>query len=298
MRTGFKLIFVFILIFTISFGCAKNPEVMNENTKEEIQTGQTGDLVQMPGMGTRWKEVTHEDVASIAASSWGLSSARVAEIEKASTMPDLYQSKIDNGYNQQWSHAYIYNFLKVWEWGDADDDFHDNINGDSGELESPESYNKKWAGYYYQRGDQKKGDWFLGYAIHFIEDVNLVVHTSDPLFKPSIVTRHKDFEKWVQNNLNQGHNLISAVKNDSYYYRVTDLKAAVRTSAKNSSYWTSSLGKKVWSAYKKDNWPTKTGTGSSDLVKYTREMLRNAGRWAKGTIKYTLDKYGQWSNKY
>lgn len=242
---------------------------------------------------TKWEKSTHRNIAAVAAAKLGLSSSRIAIIEAAADMPDVYQSGLENGFNQQWSHAFMYNTLGWWYWGDADDDFHDNINGDSGEAESPEGYNGKWAGYYYTQGRQDLGDWYLGYALHYIADVSLCLHTSFPDVDKAL--HHFDFEKWVENNWSAGHNFAVHVNSVpvSTYYPVTDLKATARAAAKKSCCSLSSNPKKAWSAYSASGFPTAAGSGNTDAVYYTKLMLTEAVRYTGGTITYTLNRYGQ-----
>lgn len=245
----------------------------------------------------KWSQLTHKKVVAVAAAKMGLSAARANNMTAASEMPDVYQSGLENGFNQQWSHAFMLTSGGYWYWGDADDDFHDNINQSTAEIESPEGYNGKSAKYYYQAGNQYMGDWYLGYACHYIEDVCLVLHTTVPL--GAMATKHFAFESWVENNLTAGHRLLDAVSADNYYYVVTDLKTAVNQAAYyTSGYYSSAYGKKAWDAYVASGYPTGAGTGNATLVANTKGMLVDAGRYVKGTIKYTLDKYGQWTNRY
>jgi len=245
----------------------------------------------------KWSMLTHRKVVSIAAAKWGLSSARINNMTAASDSPDVYQSGLENGFNQQWSHAFMLTSGGLWYWGDADDDFHDNINQSTSEIESPEGYQGKSAKYYYQAGNQRRGDWYLGYACHYIEDVCLVLHTTVPF--GAMATKHFAFEAWVENNLTAGHNLLAAVQADNYYYVITDLKQAVNQAAYyTSGYYSSTYGKKAWDAYVASGYPTAAGTGNAELVANTKGMLIDAKRYVMGAIKYTLDKYGQWTNKY
>jgi hypothetical protein len=246
---------------------------------------------------SRWTETTHNNFTDVCAWQWGVSPGRRNTIQAASEMPDTYQSGIENGFNQQWSHAYIYHSLGFWVWGDADDDFHDNLDGDSGESESPEGYNGKWAGYYYNRDDQYNGDWYLGYACHYIEDVSLVLHNTIP--DVNMAVYHFAFEEWVENNLTSGHKFLDDIKNDWNYYPVTDPKEGIRSAAWNTNWGNSNgIGKKVWQNYEASGFPTGTETGNSTLVAYTRIMVREAGRFTKGAIKYALDRYNQWTDEY
>jgi hypothetical protein len=250
-----------------------------------------------PEAAVKWSQLTHKKIVAVAAAKWGLSTARVNNITAASEMPDVYQSGFSNGYNQQWSHAFMLTSGGYWYWGDADDDFYDNLNQSGGEIESPEGYNGKSAKYYYQASNQYQGDWYVGYACHYIEDVCLVLHTTVPGYY--MATKHFDFETWVENNLTAGHKLLDAVSADNTYYIVTDPKTAINQAAYyTSGYYSSAYGKKAWDAYAACGYPTAAGSGNATLVANTRGMLVDAGRYVKGTIKYTLDKYGQWTSRY
>ena len=240
-----------------------------------------------------WKQATHTSITNNAAQYWSLATARKNNMAQAAAMPDTYQSGLDNGFNQQWSHAYLYSSLDMWIWGDSDDDFFDNLNQDGGELESPEGYNGKSAKYYYDLKNQKTGDWYVGYATHYIEDSCLLLHASDPTAR--MLTDHFNFEAWIANNWTTGHNFYATIAADTYYYVVSDLKEAIRSAAFYSSYWTSDLGKVVWDNYISSGYPTATGTGNATLVAKTKEMLIRASRYARGTIKYALDTYNQWT---
>jgi len=254
-----------------------------------------------------WPVAGHRSVAAIAAAQWGLSSGRAAVISDGSDDPDVYQSGIDNGFNQQWSHAYIYDRwfgTSFYLWGDADEDFKDNLDGP---LDG-EGYDGKYAGYWYAAGDQGKGDAWLGIALHFIEDVSLTLHSTAPtsvgLTVPmktvDMLAKHFAFEEWVDANLTSGHCLLDAVESDYYYYAVTDPKTALKNAAWASCAYkgSSSVGYLAWKAYRDSGYPTGAGTGSATLVTNTKKMLIASGRYAKGAIKYALDKYGQWSSAY
>ncbi|MBN2737748.1 MAG: hypothetical protein JXR70_12260 [Spirochaetales bacterium] len=290
-----------IILGVLLFSCTHEP-MLEENPLElENEIKAEAPLedpapVPMKNHSSKWSKPTHTNVMAVCASQWGLSSARSAQMAAASEMPDVYQSGIENAYNQQWSHAYLYTIWGIQIWGDADDDCHDNIDGDSGESESPEGYNGKWAGYYYNQGNQSMGDWYVGYAGHFMQDVGLVLHSSLPSL--AMLTHHFDYEAWVNNNLTQGHNFLAMVSADYNYYPVTDLKQGIKNCAYGSSYSNSDLGENSWDAYVDSGYPTGTGTGSSALVNYTGQMLVRAARFTKGMIKYALDKYGQWNSNY
>lgn len=248
----------------------------------------------------RWSEATHVNIAALVASRWQLPSNRVDVISDAADAPDTYEAGIDNGFNQQWSHAYLYSALGFWIWGDANENFDDCLTGRlAGQLEGPECKDGLSASYFYARGDQVTGDAYLGYALHYIEDVNLVLHASDPTLAPDMLTNHFKFENWVKNNWDTGHNFSAAVAADNSYYPISDLQQSVRNAAWAVSYWNSSgPGRKAWNAYRSCGYPTGVGTGNADVVAATKQMLIRAGRYAAGAIKYTLDTYAQWTAKY
>jgi hypothetical protein len=209
-------------------------------------------------------------------------------------MPDVYQSGITAGYNQQWSHAFIYNSWGYWCWGDADDDFHDNINGETSEFESPEGYNSKSASYYYTNGNRDLGDWYLGYACHYIADVNFTLHTTFP--DANMALHHFDYEAWIANNWTTGWNFkqyVDAVPASSFY-NVTDLKGAINSAAYYCNTNFSSSAYNAWYWYKAAGYPTGSGTGTWNAAYYTKSFVENATKWTGGTIRYTLNKYNKW----
>jgi hypothetical protein len=163
-------------------------------------------------------------------------------------MPDFYQSGLDAAYNQQWSHAFMLTSYGWWYWGDADDDLYDNINQSRGEIESPEGYKGLSAKYYYQAANQDMGDWYLGCACHYIEDICLVLHATIPDYY--MATKHVAFETWVENNLAAGWKLLAAVTADNSYYIVSDPRTAINQAAYyTSGYYSSVAGRKAWDAY-------------------------------------------------
>jgi hypothetical protein len=304
--------FLCLILITVGLALIAGCSITQERTMPPVlQPASENELIAVPESASpaigRWNSGGHSSLASIAASQWGLSGGRAAALASASTWPDVYQAGLDNGYNQQWSHAYIYDDwfgYTYYFWGDAEEDCHDNIDGPQG----GEGYNGGWAGSYYATGNQVTGDQYLGYAIHFIEDVSIVVHSTSPTslgvtvpyYTADMITNHFAFESWVDNNLTAGHRLLDAVSADYYYYPVTDIKQSVKNAAWASCAYkgTSSVGWLTWSEYKKSGYPTGTGTGSAALVSNAKKMLIAAGRYAKGLLKYTLDRYSQWGSKY
>lgn len=245
----------------------------------------------------KWESVSHENFVYQCAKKLGLDESRAIIMRNAAILPDEYQSGIDNAYNQPWSHTFM--VIKAlwgmqWVWGDADDDFHDNLLGDSGELESPEGYNGKWAGYYYESGNQELGDWYVGYACHYIADVSIVLHTSVP--DSEMLAHHDHYEKWIENNWYSGHNFSNVVDNisTSEYYTITDPKKAIRDAARKSNYSYNSYAKEAWDNYEKSGFPISTGTGNTACVENTRLLIVEAAKRTGGAIKFAMNHFDQW----
>jgi hypothetical protein len=288
---GFNLKKGIVLLFVLVFmaACAKDAPQGDFSTDSQ-------------GEQTRWSGGNHRKITNTCLKDlktklgWSnLSDNRISTITAASDDPDDYQKGVDEwGYSQNWSHAYLLNKNDNWRWGDADDDYHDNLDGGG------EGYRGKSAKYKYRNSTQKSGDKYVGYAIHYIQDTSLIVHASWPGLDPrdsDLVRKHLRFEKWVANNLTKGKDLLKYARSDRRYYSVTDPKAAIRAAAKKASYY-NSLGNALWKAYRDSGYPVDSGKGNSALVYNTRKMIRNACRYTRGTVKYALDKYKQWNNKY
>jgi hypothetical protein len=315
MQKGFLVLTLVAIAAGFFSGCSIAPDdqaAASEKSLQQPVIADENDTIVLPAIvkhampSTRWTEYTHRSVSGVAASQWGLSAGRIANISEASDDPDTYQAGLDNGYNQQWSHAYIYDdwFGSVFYiWGDANEDCRDNLNGPVG----GEGYNGLYAGYYYG-SSQYQGDRYVGYAMHYIEDVSITLHSTAPdslgitvpYYTVDMLTNHFNYESWVNNNLYSGYKLMDAVANDYYYYAVTDPSQAVINAAWASCAYkgTSSVGYLAWKAYRSCGYPTASGTGNSTLADNTKIMLIAAARYAKGVIKYALDKYGQWPSAY
>ncbi|MGE5785528.1 MAG: hypothetical protein ACM3ZE_13090, partial [Myxococcales bacterium] len=160
------------------FGCAGNDERAQKRPLPEPMDEQADiTILKRPSRDTEadvavaeqaWSEATHVNVAAIAAQRWQLPGSRITVISNAADEPDTYEAGLDNGFNQQWSHAYLYSILGTWLWGDANENVDDCITGRlAGQMEGPECKDGLSASYYYAKGNQLVGDEYLGYAIHY-----------------------------------------------------------------------------------------------------------------------------------
>lgn len=165
------------------FGCAGNdvgsqkqslPEPMDEQADIPILKLVDGDAdVAVSVAEQPWSATTHVNVAAIAAQRWQLPGSRIMAISNAADEPDTCEAGLEHGFKQQWSHAYLYSSLGSSIWGDANENVDDCITGRlAGQVEGPECKDGLSASYYYATGNQPVGDEYLGYAIHYIEDVS------------------------------------------------------------------------------------------------------------------------------
>ncbi|NJO89464.1 MAG: hypothetical protein HC831_11290 [Chloroflexia bacterium] len=253
----------------------------------------------------KWDRPMHKEMTYIAAKKLGLSDYRANIMKNSADLPDYYQSGLDNGYNQQWSHAYLCGSVV---WGDAEEDYGDNLDQETGgwwdsHTDGAEGYAGKSAKYYYERGNRNLGDWYVGYATHYVQDVSLTLHSSYPGYY--MIAHHFDFESWVQNNWSSGWNFKQYAENLSVsnYYTMSlssNPQNAVITAANNACYDNHNSNThayyayRAWETYKSAGFPTSVGSGNSTLAYYTSKMIQEATKWTGATIKYGLSKYNQW----
>ena len=210
---------------------------------------------------------------------WGLSDARANYMSPAAHMPDVYDNEGEIPLTQNWRHGYVF-AGGVHIWGNADDCCHENIQG--------QGFNDKSAFYYYENGNRWWGDWWLGYASHYLQDVGNPWHTSVDIVQ-QLVT-HKGYEQWVDANWSSGHNFQDVVNSDIYYYYISNPGATVRSLAQ----WSNSNNTYMLSAYINSGYPTGSGGGNSNLIYGTEYLLKVQARYTKGLIKYTLDAKNAW----
>lgn len=295
-----RRILVLILFSIVLTSCKKESLITKEQDGRDAYTTcfdeQARNQQALNYAQLKYHENTHMDIAYVAAKKLGLPEWRAQIIKGASYLPDVYQSGIDAGYNQQWSHAFMQTVGGTWVWGDADDDFRDNMEG-SLYASSHEGYNNKCARDYYLLGNKTDGDWYLGYALHYIADASLFLHATPP-DEAALLTHHFDFEEWLKNNWTEGHKFKNYVESLALqYYNVSnnDLKDFVKRASKmancnNSANFTYN----VWKNYKKDGFPTAKGKGSANTVYYTKLMLKDTYKYTVGAMRYMLNKYNIW----
>jgi hypothetical protein len=298
-KTNF-ILFSLILVFVVSMifnGCTtdKNPVQPQQNEEAlsliipealpmEIPEGyfnnsadeKTGVKINK----TLWNWTVHDSMMYICAKQWGLSDDRAEYMAGAAHMPDVYDNEGTIPLTQQWRHGWVQLINGVWIWGSADDCCDDNIRG--------EGYNDKSAFYYYDEGNRLWGDWYLGYASHYLQDVGNPWHTSANIVQQ--LSTHSGYETWVDNNWNEGHNFYEAVSEDWHYYAVSDPAASTRSLA----IWSNSKNSVVYDSYVDSGNPTEAGEGNSTLVDETKLLIRDTGRYTKGLIKFTLDSKNVW----
>ena len=242
-----------------------------------------------------YSDVPHKSIAYIAALKLGLPENRAATMKDASIEPD-YNADILHV-----KHAYLLDKNFNFVFGLADSAFEDNIQG-TPDFSEP-------AKYYYTNKNYNVGDYKLGYACHYIEDVSLFLHTSgDPPLNWSywINVNHKWFEEWISNNWNTGHNFAAvadSVPVEEYYdfptlYGSDISRAVVDLARKSTIYADYGNIKTYFNSWKKDAWENQTtGAGTCpEFLPYMNYVVKEAVKFVGGAIKYTLDKYDGWDN--
>ena len=231
----------------------------------------------------KWLGVTHGNMSAICATQWGLNTIRINNISKASLMPDVYDVQGPIPYTNVWYHGWAQIINGIWAWGNADMACKNNIQG--------YGLNSKSSNYYFSHGNPGYGDWYMGYASHYMEDCGNAWHTS--LSIPQF-TCHFNYEQWVAENWTSGHNFSSTVINDFYYYVVIDPAKSTR----NLATYSNSKNNTIYKAYINSGYPTTAGTGNQILINETRNLLFQTARYIKGLYKYTLDKNNAWNVTY
>ncbi|MBF0362790.1 MAG: hypothetical protein HQK49_17355 [Oligoflexia bacterium] len=228
---------------------------------------------------------THSLLVQLALKSFPISKKRIINISTATMYPD--STDFLELIKHPWTHLYMLDENGTWRWGGADKIFQQNFNEGSS-IE-----------YFYKKNEQYDGDWLLGYTLHFITDVSLVVHSSLPSVKRlDLLFKHTAFEKWIQNNFIKGHNFLKMIEDDSEIYEITNPQEDLIEIAKQSSYWTSEVGYNVWNSYLANGYPTNPGSGDKELVRNTKVILKNTLRYIKGTLQFAFNKYQQIESKY
>jgi hypothetical protein len=228
----------------------------------------------------RWAWTPHQRTMFVAAKHMGLSDTRANRMAGAAHMPDVYDNEGTIPGTQQWRHGYIYLWGVYTGIGVADAMCANNISGSG--------YNSRSAFYHYEAGSITNGDWYLGYASHYLQDVANPWHTSANVYQQ--LDTHGPFETWVANNWTSGHKFQDVINSDYYYYSVSNPAATVRTLA----LWSNGRNTTVSNAYINSGKPTAAGTGNITLVNETKELLKRSCRYTKGLIKYTLDAKKAW----
>ncbi|MGI6479525.1 MAG: hypothetical protein ACOX0M_08820 [Salinivirgaceae bacterium] len=233
----------------------------------------------LPESTEKWGGTPHSKLMFIAAKYWKLSDSRANRMAAGAPMPDQHDNEGTIPGTQQWRHGYIYLYGYYTGIGVADAMCANNINGSG--------YNKRSAFYYYP-SNKWMGDWYLGYAAHYLQDVANPWHTSANIYQQ--LATHNGYENWVSANWDSGHNFESVVNADKYYYSVTNPAAAVRYLA----LWSNYRNTTIYDAYVASGKPTGLNGGNDALIEGTKELLIAACRYSKGLIKHTLDAENAW----
>ena len=277
------LLSIVLLSGAIIISCTKDEEVVPDNSQNQVE--EVIMEVELPEViainnipdyklsqsGAKWWGWNHSDMAEIAAYHMGLSETRAVRMHNAADDPDQVDGEGTIPLTQQWKHGYVFAY-GYYVWGSADDNCEDNINR--------AIYNFTYSEYW--------GDYRIGYASHYLQDVANPWHTSANIVQQ--LSTHKGYEEWISNNWENGHKFKDYLDGDYYYYSISDPAATTRTLAKYSYNKYSTM----YDAYIDSDSPVEPNTGNATLVSQTKEVLKAAGRYTKGLIKYTLDEANAW----
>lgn len=281
MKTLNILVFAAALsILMIGCGGKESPlaPVANEPAKLRVIPEEGEDNANEPE--PKWALNVHKSMMVLAAAKMGLSSTRQNQMSYWAAKPDTVDGEGVVPGSQQWRHGYVY-LSGVYVWGGAAQCLDQNIYGTSGYL-------NKSAGYYYSQGNKTYGDYYLGYALHYLADVGNPWHTNADIV--SQATSHGNYETWVKNNWTTGWNFSADFYNESASYSYSDIRDYVRKLSKYSY----NNSKSIDAAFTASGKPTGKGTGNSTLVSLTRSQMKETSKYMRGCIRKVLDQYGMW----
>lgn len=269
-------------------GCEKEASIHDELLTQDLEIAAQVELpapiehenfkYELPN--EKWGYTPHYMTMYIAAKKCGLSDSRAAQMASSANLPDTYDGSHAIPGTQQWRHGYVYLVSGVYSgFGIAPSMCANNINGNG--------YSGRSAFYYYLTGNKSSGDWYLGYASHYLQDLGNPWHTASNLYQQ---LTHNSYETWVANNWSAGHKFQDAVNADNSYYTVSN----PATSAVNLARYSNGRNSTISKAYNDSNKPTAAGTGNSTLVSETRTLLIYTARYNKGLIRYTLNACDAW----
>ncbi len=236
-----------------------------------------------PGGDPKFSLLCHKYMVYHAALKLGLSTARANQLMYWAAKPDTIDKEAIIPATQQWRHGYVY-VGGYWSWGNADYCLYNNINANNGTgyLGKDAQY------YYYTRKDKVNGDYYLGYALHYLADVGNPYHTSANIV--SQLKGHENYEKWIENNWTSGRNFAADWKSSTS----TISFSSYRDYVKNLSKYSYNNSGKVSSAFAASGYPTGANTGNDTLVKYTRLQVLETAKYVRGCIKKVMDQYSVW----
>jgi hypothetical protein len=306
---------VFIIMIISILSCS-NPmeagyEMTSESSIEDAMQHEEAD----------WGPTVHRMVAWYAAEKLGLDDRYPYNnsdygswadlIANNANAPDYYDEGINDGnIVQQLYHSLIFSPSGQLLIGFADRCVTDNIKG--GWMNEFSRYGKS-AAYYFNKHtmyNKRKGFEYIGYASHYLTDMNLMLHTTFPLDMygvnlGNLESSHYDYESWIEDNWDKGHRFkdeAASVPRSQFYNPNTyggDLARYTREAAMACNYHLNDNMEAMWKSYWRHGHP-KRGMlpESTSAVIYTRWMIRESVKWTGGMIKYTLDHYKDWPHQF
>ncbi len=226
-----------------------------------------------------WNADTHQDIIYIACKKWGVSDYYAGVARDHADDPDYWtQIPPPPGY-PDWMWNFIMQVVHSWthyynpDWG-------------TGSAPSECKYYADTAKNKYSNGDLYSAYENLGYASHFMTDVN-PLHTGAELSQVmlsalrfgNIKYIHYAYEDYVTSNWNSGYNFKSVVENNWYYYPISDPEQATKNLASYTHQYADTI---VWTIFANPN----TWQSDQNIKNITENCLLETAKYTLGLVKY------------
>lgn len=262
-----KKLIVVAVFFLFALGLIACQNVLSPNTDTTVTADEPvaipTPVQSTPAPDSKWWGGGHIDLATLAGQHMGFS--RATTMGSYADDPDTNDGGWSNLYYQQLSHAYMYTDIgNLWYWGTAN-------------LACQDWFNTAKANY--SAGSKANGDKYLGYATHYMADVSNSYHADiDYQIWPSAAT-HAQVEQYIGDHW---ADVMNYIRNDYYYYAVSDPNATVKAIALHTHLDHNA----IYSAYQQSD--------KTNFMNLEKENIKMVARYLKGLIKYCLDQGHGW----
>lgn len=219
-----------------------------------------GEIISKAQVGIMWQALQHSDIARASGvksqgTSWAVPQQYLQTLYDEAPKPD------DILFDGQSAHAW-------------------NIDTNSGDAPlKVKNYANAARDLIKYQNNPSQGYKTLAYSMHYMADVGVPFHTDSTgnCWTGGNCLRHIAYESFVNNHWNTGHDFNATVRNDWYYYYITDPEATTKDVANGAHQYYNYIVNRMGSS----NWEN-----DSTLVYYTRESLKYASRGNLGLVNY------------